>query len=1018
MILTHTTTVTDTTIMDLDQTYNCPYQKFPLNDDRKNIIKTDSTYCDINDASVNMKCFVNTKYCAIHLNIHSLPSKFLQLKNILYELNNRNIVVHFILLCETFLVETNADLFQIPGYTFIHKCRRSISRGGVAMYIANDISFVERPELCINVEGQFESLFIEVKGKTGEKDLIVGQIYRSPNTNIKESISRYEKVLTDISKTNHNLILATDQNIDYMKLELDNNASNLLDVFYTMGVIPTITRPTRVTHTSATLIDNIYTKCDNYVDIHSRIIITDISDHFPVIMCIGKVNNSKRKDPLVFTHRRISDEALRQISVSLSGKNWQELDNQTSASDAYDNFMDSFNEVLDIYAPMHTVNIPHKAIVREPWMTSGLVKSCQTRDKLYRQCLGVDKSHASYIKYVKYRNSLHILKRITREAYYHDLLEKHKCDIRKTWCVMNSIIGRTRDKSSISSTFIINDKREDNEQIISDSFCKYFTCIGKTFADNIPAAHRSMQHYLGTNRNLNSMYLSPCDPGEIDKIIKSFVTKKSSGHDGINSTLIKPISDAVSIPLTKVINLSLETGCVPEKMKIAKIIPLYKAKNKELFTNYRPISLLPVFSKVLEKVIHKRLYSFLSRNKILYKSQYGFRLNHSTINAVTELTYDTLQSLEEKYSSLAVFLDLSKAFDTIDHSILLKKLEHYGVRGNALEWFRSYLVQRKQFVSFRGHSSKILTMPCGVPQGSVLGPLLFIIYSNDTPNALNHSKAILFADDTTLYYKSKDISELFRNVGRDLYNLNDWFRANKLSLNVGKTNYMLFSKHQTRPPDMVLSIGDEVLKQVNSTKFLGLHIDDCLKWDKHIEHCRKKISSGIYAMNVSKHILSSDNLKILYNSLVLPYLNYGTILWGNTYLKYTNKLEILQKKAIRCISKVGYNEHTMPYFCKYRILKLCDIYKYQMSQMGYKFVNSKLPIPLMRLFKRNDDVHNINTRQIHNIYLPKVKLELVKRSFIYECPNIWSGLDNKIRSITSLTSFKSQIRRLLISQYK
>ena len=170
-------------------------------------------------------------------------------------------------------------------------------------------------------------------------------------------------------------------------------------------------------------------------------------------------------------------------------------------------------------------------------------------------------------------------------------------------------------------------------------------------------------------------------------------------------------------------------------------------------------------------------------------------------------------------------------------------------------------------------------------------------------------------------------------------------------------------------------------------------------------------------MNASKHILSSNNMRILYNSLVLQYLSYGTILWGNTYLKYTKKLEVLQKKAIRCMSKVGYNEHTLPYFHKYQVLKLNDIYKYQMSQMGYGFVNSKLPLPLLRLFKKNEDVHNINTRQIHNIYLPKVKLDLVKRSFIYECPHIWSGLNGNIRSSKSLTSFKYQIKRLLISQY-
>ncbi len=222
----------DNATVDLGQSDKCPYQKFPLNDDRKRIIKTDSTYFDISDDSENMSCFVNAKYCTMHLNIHSLPSKFHQLKNLICDLNNRNINIHFILLCETFLVESNAELFHIPGYTFLHQSRSNISRGGVAMYIADNISFVERPDISINVEGEFESLFIEVKGKSNEKDLIVGQIYRPPNTNIKDAISRYDKVLTDIAKTNsYDLIITTDQNVDYMKIENDSNASSLLDVF-------------------------------------------------------------------------------------------------------------------------------------------------------------------------------------------------------------------------------------------------------------------------------------------------------------------------------------------------------------------------------------------------------------------------------------------------------------------------------------------------------------------------------------------------------------------------------------------------------------------------------------------------------------------------------------------------------------------------------------------------------------------------------------------------------------------
>ena len=220
--------------------------------------------------------------------------------------------------------------------------------------------------------------------------------------------------------------------------------------------------------------------------------------------------------------------------------------------------------------------------------------------------------------------------------------------------------------------------------------------------------------------------------------------------------------------------MSLIQGIVPDEMKIAKVIPIFKAKNKELFTNYRPISLLPVISKILEKVVHCRLYSFLTRYNILNDSQYGFRHKHSTINAITEITNDIMSSFDMKHTSLAVYLDLSKAFDTIDHSILLKKMEHYGIRGISLEWFKSYLSQRVQYVTYKSTNSMSLKIPCGVPQGSVLGPLLFILYSNVIPNSLKYSKSILFADDTTVYISGEDVTYLTRCLNHDLSQLNDW----------------------------------------------------------------------------------------------------------------------------------------------------------------------------------------------------------------------------------------------------
>ncbi len=266
---------------------------------------------------------------------------------------------------------------------------------------------------------------------------------------------------------------------------------------------------------------------------------------------------------------------------------------------------------------------------------------------------------------------------------------------------------------------------------------------------------------------------------------------------------------------------------------------------------------------------------------IFYPSQYGFRPRRSTINVVAEFVYNVMKSCDKKEYTTSVFLDLSKAFDTINHKTLLSKLQHYGVRGLALEWFRSYLLNRKQYVTFKDKKSMEMTITCGVPQGSVLGPLLFIIYVNDLPNSLVYSKGVLFSDDTTLFCSSPNIRQLFNQVNEDLESLDDWFRANKLSLNLGKTNYMVFDRgKQVNMDNMILTINDLPIERVSKVKFLGLIINNCLNWNDHIHHVKGKISSGIYALNTVKHILPQSHLKTIYYSLVNSYLNYGILIWG------------------------------------------------------------------------------------------------------------------------------------------
>ncbi len=288
------------------------------------------------------------------------------------------------------------------------------------------------------------------------------------------------------------------------------------------------------------------------------------------------------------------------------------------------------------------------------------------------------------------------LKRSTKRKYYWNLLNDYKNDIRKTWSVLNDITGRKKQKDSYSDEFVINNFRSRDSQLISDSFFKYFTGVGEQFASKIPPPVRTFKNFMGEKRYNQSLFLTPTDQNEVDLIITSMKNKKSSGHDNISSHLLNMIKLNVTKPIAIIINKSIENGCVPDSLKLAKVVPIYKSKDSELFSNYRPISLLPCLSKILEKVLHKRLYNFLNIQDILYPSQYGFRPRHSTINAVTEFVYNVMKARDRKEHTASVFLDLSKAFDTINHNTLLYKLQHYGVRGLALEWYRSYLADRKQ----------------------------------------------------------------------------------------------------------------------------------------------------------------------------------------------------------------------------------------------------------------------------------------------------------------------------------
>ena len=367
---------------------------------------------------------------------------------------------------------------------------------------------------------------------------------------------------------------------------------------------------------------------------------------------------------------------------------------------------------------------------------------------------------------------------------------------------------------------------------------------------------------------------------------------------------------------------------------------------------------------------------------------------HNTTDAFTKFILDTVTSLDNKNLTIALYVDLSRAFDTLNHDILLQKLEFYGVRGVALDWFRSYISDRKHYVHYSDISSKLFKVTCGVPQGSVLGPLLFILYINDFSDCINMS-SILFADDTTTYVSHRDIPTLYNIMNANLKIMGDWYKANLLSLNILKTNYMLFTfKQDNEVPNLQIDIDDMPIERKEWVKFLGLDIDQKLKWDKHTETVKHKLSKCLYAINKAKYILPKYHLRLLYTSLVLPHLSYGLPIWGATYQAHLNKLIIMQKKIIRMIAGARYDAHTLPLFHNLGLMNLADLHRFHVCKFVFTNLNSLLPTPLNNIFISAGRVHEHMTRLNRSckLHIPLLRTTMATHSMLYWGPTYWNNL--------------------------
>ena len=501
----------------------------------------------------------------------------------------------------------------------------------------------------------------------------------------------------------------------------------------------------------------------------------------------------------------------------------------------------------------------------------------------------------------------------------------------------------------------------------------------------------------------------------VNKEVETAITqlKSSSSLLSISTSILECVKDIISPYLSHIFNLCLIQGYFPEKLKLVRITPKHKKGCKLQVNNYRPVCNLSPFSKIFERIVYNRMLEYIEKYNIFSSIQFGFRKKMGTETALVEFTDFIHNGLTKKHNVGSIFMDLSKAFDVMDHSILKIKLEHYGFRGKFLDFLMSFLMQRKYYVHVNGHRSDIKTVNIGVPQGSTLGPLLFLIFINDMKNCSRILKFIQFADDTTLLFSSSDIKILNEILEREANKVILWFNANKLIINLTKTNCMMFS-NKRNIPQLNITLNNTVLEVKSETTFLGVVIDNKLSWKAHILHISGKISKSIAILRILRYSFPKNVLRMIYMSLIFSHINYCNLIWGSAKKTILEPLFKLQKKAVRLVNNSQYLDHSDPIFNSLKILTVHKVFKLNCLIFIYKCLKKDKFPDFKNRFIKNSYFYSYSMRNNHLYRIPRERLDVCRNSYFVQGLTLWNLLDDTVKSSTNLDIFKKKIKFLLL----
>ncbi len=814
------------------------------------------------------------------------------------------------------------------------------------------------------------------------------------------------------SKNGHSYIFG-DFNLDVLKYSICNNVTNYIDLLYSHGFLQTVTLPTHCVNDSATIIDHCITNSDTY-DYNSVILTTKISDHFPILFTLA--NTVQQKITKYINFRDFSEVNFNRFKSNLAAINWDSLYNTNDPQLAYDIFSETFLSLYNIHFPLNTKKFNIKYHRKDPWFTTGLLVSRREKfrlDKLASRSRCPD----TLSRFKTYRNIYNRTVRAAKKAFFDSQFLKHQSNLKKTWQLLRSAINRKPQKSnSAISQIIVNGRSYTDPSQLANQFNEFFSTAPGSVADQInPFFNNLYERPSALPENIPIFKSADLQVSheEIISAIANLESKTSLDLNEISMYFLKKCTNTILNPLKHVIDLSFRLGIVPSQLKIAKIIPIFKNGDPRSPDNYRPIALLSNFSKIFEKIMYVRLSNFLNVNKLLSDSQFGFRPEHSTVHPMVLFSNFITKAFNNKKHAIAIFCDLKKAFDTVNHKLLIDKMEKIGIRGLELLWFKNYLTGRKQYVHILGKNSDQVEILIGVPQGSILGPLLFLLFINDLPDC-NLLLNLLFADDATLLAEGSDVAELYERVNNEFYKICCYFRKNLLSIHPIKTRYIVFSTSKcAKDYDGTISINNNNVDDLNNPinihrisrvsgsqddpaiKFLGLYIDPNFNFKYHVSQISNKISSALYFLRNAKSFLNVKALTSLYYSLIHTHIIYAIQIWSTCDNNSMQRIYKLQKKAIRIIHGLNYNGHTESYLKKSKILPLPLLIDFFRLQFMQQYVQGLLPTLFDLVWTTNSNRANryYVLRNDEEFYIPPARITLTQKHPLHIFPQTWAAFD-------------------------